>query len=73
MSELNKLSRFAVAIGGLLLFTGCVMVVVSALAFFDVLHVSTGSEWKELPVWVLLVVSVLNLISGILLVRRWRG
>jgi hypothetical protein len=48
------------------------MVVVSALVFFDVLHVSTGSEWRELPVWVLLVVSLLNLISGILLVRRWR-
>ena len=53
------------------MFTGCIMVVVSALAFFDVLHVSIGSEWKELPVWVLLAVSLLNLISGILLVRRW--
>lgn len=63
MSWLGKLSRVAVALGGFLIFVGVIMVVASALAFYDFVKIPEGT----LFIWFLLVISLLNLIAGILL------
>lgn len=72
MSKLTKLGRVAVAMGGFLIFVGATMVAISALAFYDVLKVPVDSEQENLFMWFLLVVSLLNLASGVLLVYRRR-
>jgi len=72
MSKLTKLGRVAVALGGFLIFVGAIMVAISALAFYDVLNVPVDSEQENLFMWFLLIISLLNLASGILLVYRRR-
>jgi len=72
MSKLTKLGRVAVALGGFLIFVGAIMVAISALVFYDLLNVPVGSEQENLFMWFLLIVSLLNLASGILLVYRRR-
>jgi nitrate reductase gamma subunit len=71
MSKLRKLSRVAVALGGLLIFVGTIMVVISALAFFDAVNLPIDSE-QRLFMWGLLVISLLGSMAGILLVYRRR-
>jgi hypothetical protein len=66
MSELGKLSRVAVALGGFLLFVGVIMVVASALGFYDIIMMPEGT----LFLWFLLVISLLNLLAGILLAHN---
>jgi len=70
MSKLTKLGRVAVALGGFLIFVGAIMVAISALVFYGLLNVPVGSEQENLFMWFLLIVSLLNLASGILLVHR---
>ena len=72
MSKLRKLSRVAVALGGFLMFVGTIMVAISALAFLDVINVPIDPEQGKLFMWFLLIISLLNLTSGILLVYRRR-
>lgn len=68
MSELGKLSRVAVALGGFLIFIGVIMVVASAFAFYDIVKMPEGT----LFIWFLLVISLLNLTAGILLAHNSR-
>ncbi len=72
MSKLRKLSRVAVALGGLLIFVGTIMIAISALAFYDVTNAAIDSKHGKLFIWVLLIISLLNLVSGILLLYRRR-
>ncbi len=72
MSRLRKLSRVAVALGGFLIFVGAIMVTISALAFFGVINVSIDSEEGELFMWFVLIISLLNVVAGILLAYRHR-
>ena len=72
MSKLRKLSRVAVALGGLLIFVGTIMIAISALAFYDGTNVAIDSKHGNLFMWVLLIISLLNLASGILLLYRRR-
>lgn len=72
MSKLRKLSRVAVALGGLLIFVGTIMIAISALAFYDVTNAAIDSKQGKLFMWVLLIISLLNLASGILLLHRRR-
>lgn len=64
--------RFAVALGGFLIFMGIIMVGVFAMVFFGRVDVSAleNQEYRMLSLWVLLVVGVFNLVSGIILRRR---
>jgi predicted tellurium resistance membrane protein TerC len=66
MTELGKFNRVAVALGGFLIFVGVIMVVASALAFYDFVKIPEGT----LLIWFLLVISLLNLIAAILLARN---
>jgi hypothetical protein len=70
MSGLRKLSRVAVALGGFLMFVGGIMATISALAFFGVLNVPIDLEEGKLFMWFILIISLLNVVAGILLLYR---
>lgn len=72
MSKLRKISRFAVALGGFLIFVGAIIITISTLIFFDVINVLNDPEQGKLFLWVLLIISLLNLTSGILLIYKRR-
>ncbi len=63
MSLPGRLSRVAVAIGGFLIFVGVLMVVSFTLAFYDLVKIPE----EMLFMWFLLIISLLNIIAGILL------
>lgn len=66
------LSRFAVALGGFLIFVGITMTGVFVLVFFGFVDVSIleGEKFRMLSLWLLLTIGVLDLVSGIILRRR---
>lgn len=65
--------RFAVALGGFLIFAGILMIGVFATVFFGFVEVSAleNHEYHILSLWMLLVVGVLDLVSGIILRHKW--
>lgn len=67
----HRLSKVAVAIGGFLIFVGVTIVGVFALVFSGVVDVSISKkEYGMLFLWVLLVIGVLDVVSGIILRNR---
>ncbi|MFB0501916.1 MAG: hypothetical protein ACETVP_05540 [Candidatus Bathyarchaeia archaeon] len=72
----QRLSKVAVAIGGLLIFVGMIMIGMFALALSGIVDVSVferilGSEaYRMLFLGVLLVIGILDFVSGIILRRR---
>lgn len=67
----HRLSKVAVAVGGFLIFVGITMIGVFALVFSGVVDVSVlEKEYQMLFLWVLLVIGVLDVVSGIILRHR---
>ena len=67
----HTLSKVAVAIGGFLIFLGITMIGVFALVFSGVVDVSVlKEEYQMLFLWVLLMIGVLDVVSGIILRHR---
>jgi len=67
----RRLSRTAVALGGFLIFVGITMIGVFALVFSGVVDASVlRKEYQTLFLWVLLVIGVLDVVSGIILRHR---
>ena len=67
----HRLSKVAVAIGGFLIFLGITMIGVFALVFSGVVDVSVlKEEYQMLFLWVLLMIGVLDVVSGIILRHR---
>ena len=66
------LSRFAVALGGFLIFVGIVIIGVFILVFFGFIDVGIleSEKYRMLPLWTLLAIGALDLVSGIILRRR---
>jgi len=66
------LSRFAVALGGFLIFVGIIMIGVFVLVFFGFMDVSTleSEKFRMLSLGALLAIGVLDLVSGIIIRRR---
>jgi hypothetical protein len=64
--------RFAVALGGFLVFMGIIMIGVFAMVFFGFANVSAleNQEYRMLVLWILLVVGAFDLLAGVLLRRR---
>ncbi|MFB0514739.1 MAG: hypothetical protein ACETVQ_04095 [Candidatus Bathyarchaeia archaeon] len=64
--------RFAVSLGGFLIFIGIIMVGVFAMVFFEFVDLSAleNQEYRMLSLWILLVVGVFDLLSGIILRRK---
>jgi hypothetical protein len=57
------MSRVAIALGGFLIFVGVILVIAFALASYDFVNIPNST----LFMWFLLVLSLLNLIAGMLL------
>ena len=72
MFSTQWLSRFAVALGGFLLFVGIMMIGVFLLVFFGFLEVGIleGEKVRMLSLWALLTIGLLDLVSGYILRRR---
>lgn len=68
MSRLAKLGRVSIALGGFLIFLGVVMVIVCALTYYELVIIPEVAVFF----WVLLMLSLLNLIGGLLLTRNCR-
>lgn len=68
MSRLAKLGRVSIALGGFLIFLGVVMIVVCALAYYELAIIPDSAVFF----WFLLIISLLNLIGGLLLARNCR-
>jgi len=67
----HRLSKAAVAIGGFLIFVGIMMIGVFALVFSGVVDVSAiRKEYQMLLLGVLLMIGVLDVVSGIILRHR---
>jgi len=67
----HRLSKVAVAVGGFLIFMGITMIGVFVLVFSGVVDVSVlGKEYRMLFLWMLLVIGVLDMVSGIILRHR---
>ena len=67
----HRLSKVAVAMGGFLIFVGITMIGVFALVFSGVVDISVlKEEYRMLLLWVLLVIGVLDVVSGIILRHR---
>jgi hypothetical protein len=66
------LSRFAVALGGFLIFVGIMMIGVFVLGFFGFVDVSVleSDQIRMLSLGALLAIGVLDLVSGIIIRRR---
>jgi hypothetical protein len=64
--------RFAVALGGLLIFMGLIIVGVFVTVFLGFVDISAleNQEYRILSLWILLLVGVFDLVSGIIL--RWK-
>ncbi len=64
--------RFAVALGGFLVFMGITMVGVFTMVFFGFVDFSAieNTEYRMLSLWILLMVGVFDLLSGIILKRK---
>lgn len=69
---LRKFGRASSALGGFLIFLGIIIIGIFALALFGVinLEVFSSENFRPLFMLVLLVVSVLDIISGIILAFR---
>lgn len=64
-----RLNRLAVALGGLVILIGIVMIGIFILARWDMADLNTflNSESRRLFLWILLAIGLLDLISGIIL------
>jgi len=68
----ENIVRFAVALGGLLIFAGIIMVGVFALVFLDIVDISAleNQEYPISPLWILVGVGIFDLAAGIILRRK---
>jgi hypothetical protein len=66
------LSRFAVALGGFLIFVGIIMIGVLILVFFGFFDVGVleSEKYRAIFLGALLAIGLLDLMSGIILRRR---
>ena len=64
----RRLSKAAVALGGFLIMVGILLIGVTSL--FSMADVTVGSEYRMLFMWVLLTVSVCDIVAGVILVSR---
>ena len=65
------LSRFAVALGGFLIWVGCIIIGVFLIGFFDIIDfVILEESLQSLPSLLLLAIGLVDLVAGIILWRR---
>jgi len=72
VTEIRKLSRIAVAVGGFLVMMGMILIGTFALALFNVLDIGVFTDETHLLMLTvaLLSIGVLDVVAGVIL---WRG
>ncbi len=73
MWSTQLLSRFAVALGGFLIFVGIMMIgvfVLDILDFVNIISTLENEKYRMLSLWALFAVGLLDLVSGLILRRR---
>ena len=65
-------SRFAVALGGFLIFVGIIVIGVFLIDYFSMidLNILETENLQNLPFYILLAIGLVDLIAGIILWRR---
>ncbi len=65
-------SRFAVALGGFLIFVGSIVMGVFLIGFFGMVdyNILESESIRNLPLFLLLVIGLVDLVAGIILWRR---
>jgi hypothetical protein len=68
----KPLSRFAVALGGFLIFVGIIVMALFIIGFLDpsIFESENIQNFQSLPLLLLLTIGVLDLVAGIILRRR---
>ncbi len=64
----RRLSKAAVALGGFLIMVGMLLIGVALL--FSMAGITVGSEYGTLFMWVLLAVSVCDIVAGVILLFK---
>lgn len=64
----RRLSKAAVALGGFLIMVGMLLIGVALL--FSMAGITVGSEYGTLFTWVLLAVSVCDIVAGVILLFK---
>ncbi len=64
----RRLSKAAVALGGFLIMVGMLLIGVTLL--FSMAGITVGSEYRTLFMWVLLAVSVCDIVAGVILLFK---
>ncbi len=64
----RRLSKAAVALGGFLIMVGMLLIGVTLL--FSMTGITVGSEYRTLFMWVLLAVSVCDIVAGVILLFK---
>ena len=72
LSVTKRFSRFAVALGGFLIFVGIVVIGVFLIGFFGIVDVSIveSENLQSLFLGLLLAIGLVDLVAGIILWRR---
>ena len=65
-------SRFAVALGGFLIFVGILVTCVFVVGFLDIIYFSIleSETFQSLSLFLLLAIGLIDLVAGIILWRR---
>ena len=73
--KIDKLTRLAVAVGGLLIAVGMILVSAVVLSLMNVVDISsfTNEAYLLMLMSALLLVGVLDIIGGLILSRREKG
>ena len=68
----KRFSRFAVALGGFLIFVGIIVIGVFIIGFLDVVNFSIidSETFQSLSLVLLLAIGLVDLVAGIILWRR---
>ena len=65
------LSRFAVALGGFLIFVGIIITGVFVISFLELVNFNIiETELRNLILWLLMTTGLLDLVAGYILFRR---
>lgn len=70
MMSSYRFGRMAVAMGGFLIFVGVIMVGIFALGLLGVIDTLESAGYRTLALWSLLIVGMLDLVSGAMLRRE---
>jgi len=70
--KLGKIAKISAVIGGFLIMTGLIMLGVFSLSFFKIFNpdILVKEDILVILMWILLFIGILDLVSGIILLKK---